>query len=242
MNDVLRVEAEGETVGEAKWGALRELERRDPGIDKAAVRFEVLSEGQRGLLGVGYSPARVVATVEGSRPPAAPEPVAPSRPDADSSEPAARARELVERMVAGIGVAADVSVREDEDTIVVTCGGRDLGVLIGRHGHTIDAMQFLVNAIVARGGERPRKDIVVDASGYRERRATALESLALRAADRVRETGEDAPLEAMTAVERKVVHLRLRDEPGIETASEGTEPNRHVVVRPASAEPPPDAE
>ena len=64
MNDVLRVEAEGETVGEAKWSALRELERRDPQVDKSAVRFEVLSEGQRGLLGVGYAPARVVATVE----------------------------------------------------------------------------------------------------------------------------------------------------------------------------------
>jgi spoIIIJ-associated protein len=238
VTETLRVEAEGETVGEAKWGALRELERRDPGIDKAAVRFEVLSEGQRGLLGVGYSPARVVATVEGSRQPAPREPAPRSQPDAGASEPAARARELVERIIAGIGVAAEVSVREDDETIVVTCAGRDLGVLIGRHGHTIDAVQFLVNAIAGRDGERPRKDIVVDASGYRERRAVALEALALRAADRARETGGDVPLEAMTAVERKVVHLRLRDEPGIETASEGAEPNRHVVVRPTAAEPP----
>jgi spoIIIJ-associated protein len=141
----------------------------------------------------------------------------------------------VERIAAGIGVAADVSVREDEETIVVTCAGRDLGVLIGRHGHTIDAVQFLVNAIVGRDAERPRKDIVVDASGYRDRRAIALEALALRAAERASGEGTAVALEPMTAVERKVVHLRLRDEPGIETASEGTEPNRHVVVRPAGA-------
>jgi spoIIIJ-associated protein len=82
---------------------------------------------------------------------------------------------------------------------------------------------------------------VVDASGYRERRATALESIALRAAERARGDGREVALEPMSAVERKVVHLRLRDEPGIETASVGTEPNRHVVVRPAD-EPPAPAE
>jgi spoIIIJ-associated protein len=234
VTEHLRVETEGETVGEAKWSALRELERLDPQVEKSAVRFEVLSEGQRGLLGVGYAPARVVATVEGPSRPAPPAAAPPSAAPGDAGEPAERARLLVERIAAGIGVPAEVTVREDAQSIVITCTGRDLGVLIGRHGHTIDAIQFLVNAIVGREVERPRKDIVVDASGYRERRATALEALALRAAERAREGGREVPLEPMTAVERKVVHLRLRDEPGIETSSEGAEPNRHVVVRPAA--------
>ena len=99
----LRVEAEGETVGEAKWAALRELARRQPGLDKASVRFEVVTEGQRGLLGVGYAPARVVATAdeperEPTDLPAAPVDVA------DPGDRGARAREVVQRIVAGLGV------------------------------------------------------------------------------------------------------------------------------------------
>src|SRR5688500_12160453 len=99
MNDVLRVEAEGETVGEAKWTALRELERLDPRVEKSAVRFEVLSEGERGLLGVGYAPARVVATVAAAaRPAADPAPVSPAHGAPSTGEPAERARQLVERI------------------------------------------------------------------------------------------------------------------------------------------------
>ena len=135
----LQVEATGETVGEAKWSALRELERLVPGLDKEAVRFQVVSEGERGLLGVGYAPARVVATVS--------EEAAPALEPRDETEPAARARELVERVAGALGVDCRVVVDEDEETIVVNCSGRDLGMLIGRHGQTIDAMQYLANAI-----------------------------------------------------------------------------------------------
>jgi spoIIIJ-associated protein len=233
----LEVEAEGETVGEAKWTALRELERRHPGLDKGSVRFEILSEGQRGLLGVGYAPARVVATADGpvERPLAAPAPVE-RESTADPADAPARARELVERVAHGLGVEVDVQVREDGDEILVSCAGRDLGVLIGRHGHTIDAIQYLANAVLARASDGRRRDVVVDAAGYRARRAAALEALALRSVERVRTTGETVSLEPMTAVERKVVHLFLRDEAGIETTSEGAEPNRYVIVRPAATE------
>src|SRR5262245_62301240 len=92
----VQVEASGETVGEAKWAALRELERMRPGIDKTAVRFEVVTEGERGLLGVGYAPARVVATVPDA--PAAP----PRKPVADESERAAEARTVVELILAAL--------------------------------------------------------------------------------------------------------------------------------------------
>jgi len=88
---------------------------------------------------------------------------------------------------------------------------------------------------VHRGAEGERKSIVVDAGGYRERRTATLEALAVRSAERVVSSGEPVALEAMSPVERKVVHVRLQDFPGVETRSEGTEPNRHVVVAPASA-------
>jgi spoIIIJ-associated protein len=221
----ISVEATGETVGEAKWAALRELEKQHPGVDKAAVHFQVVTEGERGLLGVGFAPAKVVASVSAHA--AAAEP-------ADESELAAEARALVTRIVDGIGVSGRINVEEDDELITVSCSGSDLGMLIGRHGQTIDAVQYLANAVMWRHHPDDRKEVVVDAAGYRERRRTALEALAVRSAERALADQEPIELEPMTAVERKVVHLRLKEFDGVETTSEGTEPNRFVVVRPVA--------
>ena len=224
MTEELRVETEGETVGEAKWAALRELEKLNPAIDKASVRFQVISEGERGILGVGFAPARVIATVESN---GAPEPAS-----VDDSEPAALVREVVTRITSALGISCRIDIAEQGDSLVVTCSGRDLGLLIGRHGQTIDAIQYLCNAILAREGAGV--SVVVDAAGYRARREATLGSLATSAAEQAIRTGERVELEPMTAVERKIVHLSLQEYPGVETESEGTEPNRFVVVVPGS--------
>ena len=220
------MEATGETVGEAKWKALRDLERAAPGIDKASVQFQVVSEGERGLLGVGYTPARVIATVAVSE-----IADAPSTARDDESDLETRMRELVETVVGAMGIVARVDVHETADGVTVTCSGGDLGLLIGKHGQTIDALQYVANAASFRSGAG--KPVTIDASGYRERRRVTLEGIALRAAEQAA-AGERVLLEPMTAVERKVVHLRLKEYDGVETASEGTEPNRYVVVLPAS--------
>jgi spoIIIJ-associated protein len=227
VSEEVSVEATGETVGEAKWAALRELERLSPGLDKSAVRFQVVSEGERGLLGVGYSPARVLATVETDG-------VRADREQPVESELAALVRELVTRITDGMGISCRIDVEEREDAVVATCSGRDLGLLIGRHGQTIDAVQYLVNAVLIR--RLPGTPAVVDAAGYRARREASLSALAHRAADDALRRGERVALEPMTAVERKIVHLELKDANGVETTSEGTEPNRFVVVFPAGAE------
>jgi len=219
--DVVSVEASGETVGEAKWAALRELEQLVPGLVREAVEFQVVSEGERGLLGVGFTPAQVVASV--AAPPS-------TGRAAGESEPARLAREVVERIVAGIGADVSVSVSEHEDEVRVTCSGPDVALFIGRHGQTIDAVQYLANAI-ARAAGAPGT-IVVDAAGYRSRRTAALEKLARRSAERAAATGRRVELEPMTPVERKIVHEALKDDPEVETASEGSEPNRYVVVVP----------
>jgi spoIIIJ-associated protein len=223
VNDALTVEATGETVGEAKWAALRELERLNPAIDKASVRFEVVTEGERGLLGVGYAPARVIATAEA---------LSGEQPAShDETDVASDVRSLMERIVYELGVRCNVEVREDEAGLRVECRGGDVGALIGRFGQTIDAIQYLVNAIVAkRGGERV--EVTIDAEGYRERRREMLERLAVRSADRVLESGEAVELDPMSSVERKIVHVRLQDVDGVETSSAGAEPNRYVVVSP----------
>jgi spoIIIJ-associated protein len=225
----LQVEATGETVGEAKWTALRELEKLQPGVDKAAVQFQVVSEGERGLLGVGYTPARVIATVEATAV------VAPRSEPAPENESdlAHEVREVVERMLDAIAVRGRVEIREDEESLQATVVGRELGLVIGKHGQTIDAIQYLVNAIVWRGHGEDRKAVVVDAAGYRARRDATLEGLAVRSAERAVSSGSAVELDPMTAVERKTVHVSLKEFPGVTTRSEGTEPNRFVVIEPA---------
>jgi spoIIIJ-associated protein len=225
VSDALSVEATGETVGEAKWSALRELERLAPGIDRDAVRFQVVSEGERGLLGVGYTPARVIATAE--RPAEA----------AQSSDVGERAvvRELLDRTLSALAIPGSIKVDETEDAVTATVSGHDLGVLIGRHGQMIDSLQYLANAIAHRAVGEERRRIVIDAAGYRARRATTLESLARRTAEQASATGTRVELEPMSAVERRIVHEALKDDPEVSTMSEGTEPHRFVVVIPRRA-------
>jgi spoIIIJ-associated protein len=225
MEDLRQVEATGETVGEAKWAALRELEKLHPGLDKGAVRFQVVSEGERGLLGVGYAPARVVAQVDAES--------AETSTDGES-DLATDVRDLIERITTGIGVRCRIDIHEDDETVTASCSGSNLGLLIGKHGQTIDAIQYLANAIVWRSRPNDRKEVVVDAAGYRERRRVSLESLAVRSAEEAVATHSAVELEPMTAVERKTVHVRLKSFDGVETGSEGTEPNRFVVITPAA--------
>ena len=224
MSDEVSVEATGETVGEAKWSALRELERLAPGIDRDTVQFQVVSEGERGLLGVGYAPARVVATVE--------RPEEGAGPFTDAEGEAGIAQELLSRTLSALGVAGTVKLDESGDEVIATVSGGDMGVLIGRHGQMIDSLQYLANAIAHRSLGDDRRRIVVDAAGYRARRMTTLEALARRSAEQASATGMRVELEPMSAVERRIVHEALKDDPEVTTASEGVEPQRYVVVVP----------
>ncbi|HEX4806834.1 MAG TPA: R3H domain-containing nucleic acid-binding protein [Conexibacter sp.] len=143
----------------------------------------------------------------------------------------ARVREMLETIVDAVGVDAEIDVSETADGIRANLDGDDLGLLIGRHGQTIDAIQHLAYRIAYRG-EDERKRVTVDAAGYRDRRAALLQQDADEAVEEVLRTGEPVALDAMNAVERRVVHEYLRDRDGIETYSEGTEPDRYLVVAP----------
>jgi len=119
----------------------------------------------------------------------------------------------------------------DEGEVILDIIGDDLGILIGRHGRTLDALQVLVSAITNRRVER-RYPVLVDVSGYRYRRRLKLEEIAKRAADRAARHRQPVPLRPMTSFERKVVHMALRNDGRVTTASEGEEPFRQVVVHP----------
>jgi spoIIIJ-associated protein len=140
-------------------------------------------------------------------------------------------RDLLEQIAHGIGVDAMVEVREDPEGVSAEFLGQDLGLLIGHHGQTIDAIQHLAYRIAFRRCGAPAR-VVVDAAGYRERRAMALRAAADQAAETAIHDRRPVELEAMSALERKVVHEHLKGRHDVETYSQGQEPDRRLVVAP----------
>ena len=147
-------------------------------------------------------------------------------------DPAERVRLLVEAFLDELDLEGEVEVEEGEDSITASVeGDDDYGMLIGRRGQTIDALQLICYQAAFRG-VRDRKRVTVDAAGYRAERDEMLEGRADRAADDAIASGDEIEMDPMNARERRVIHERLRDRPEVETFSAGDEPNRRVVVAP----------
>jgi spoIIIJ-associated protein len=216
----LVAEGAGASVGEAKWAAMKELEPRFPGVTADCVSFEVVEDA------AGGEEARVRAEVD----PEAWRAAAVEIPD----EPAERVRAVVSRTVHALGLRATVDVDETAEEIRANVNGDDLGLLIGKHGTTIDALQHIAYRAAFRGSEE-RKQVTVDAAGYRERREAALHRMADRAAADALRDDRPVELEPMRAPERKIVHTYLGERTDVETHSEGDEPDRRLVVSPLGA-------
>jgi spoIIIJ-associated protein len=150
---------------------------------------------------------------------------------APDGNPADRVRDLLEHISDALGLGADVEVVVEDEQIRGVLHGDDMGLFIGRHGQTIDAVQHLAFKVAAQG-RSPAPRVEVDAAGYRDRRRQALERQADQAAADALRSARPVALDAMSATERKVVHEYLKDRDGVETYSEGTEPDRHLVVAP----------
>jgi spoIIIJ-associated protein len=153
----------------------------------------------------------------------------------DGETAAERVREVLEVVGEALGLGADVTVEDTEDGVRGVLEGDDLGLFIGRHGQTIDAVQHLAFKIANRDQGRNGVRVVVDAAGYRARREQALHRQADQAAEDAVSGGRPVALDAMSATERKVVHEHLKDRTDVETYSEGNEPDRHLVVAPLDA-------
>jgi spoIIIJ-associated protein len=196
---------------------MKALEARFPGLTADCVRFDVADEGG------ADGPARVRGEVD----------VEAWRSVADTipGEPAERVRAIVGRVVHALGLHATVDIDETADEIRATVNGDELGLLIGKHGSTIDALQHLAFRAAFRG-DSIRKQVVVDAAGYRERREGALHRMADRAAAEALQYDRPVELEPMRATERKIVHTYLSERTDVETHSEGDEPDRRLVVSP----------
>jgi spoIIIJ-associated protein len=211
-----QAEGRGANLGEAKWSAVKELERRFPGLTPQEVEFEILEEGEESAYVVGE--VNVAAW----------EKAAAELPD----EPVERVRALVSRVVSAMELEATVDVDETAEEIRATVNGEDLGRLIGKHGQTIDALQHLAWRAAWQGTDGDRKSVVVDAAGYREKRVAALQRQADQAASDALSFGRPVELEPMSAGERKTVHNYLAERNDVETHSEGDEPDRRLVVSP----------
>jgi spoIIIJ-associated protein len=217
--------ASAATVETAKRLALEGLRKIVPVVDEADVEFVVLEEGSKGgLFGRGKVEAQVEARLRLGGP-------APAVSDEGPPPGAEVLRAFVQEVVDRMGIEASVEAFDTPEAVRAEIKGDDLGILIGRHGTTIDALQYIA-AIAVNGDRRHRRQVVVDAEGYRVRREVSLKALADRAAQKVARESSSMQLKPMTASERKVIHLHLKDHPRVETASEGQEPFRAVVISP----------
>jgi spoIIIJ-associated protein len=151
----------------------------------------------------------------------------------DGEEPAAVLDELLKEVAEGLGLECEVTVTSEDGVLRGSIDGEDVGLLIGRRGQTIDAVQHLAQRIVYPGGQAPAR-VVIDADGYRERRAQALHEDADDAAEEALRLGRPVELAPMPASERRVVHEHLRERGDVETHSEGEEPERYLIVAPAA--------
>src|SRR3954452_17433187 len=224
----LRADGEGATLGEAKWSAIKALERERPGIDGDDVTFEVLDEGDE----AEGRPARVRGQLDPDAAAATAAGGSFELPD----EPGERIRAFLSRVVVALDLRASVDIEEGDEEIRATVNGDDLGLMIGKHGTTIDALQHLAQRIGFRSQSADRKSVVVDAAGYRERREGVLHRAADRAVSEALDFGRAVELEPMNAAERRIVHTYLRDRTDVQRHSEGDEPDRRLVVSPVRGE------
>ncbi len=208
------VERTAKTAEEAIELALKELE-----VERADVEIDVVSRGKSGILGIGGEPAKVRVTL------------------LEKASDAARvATEVLEELIARMDVSAVVNLKsahsEEVGGPVFDIDGDDSGLLIGRRGETLRALQFLVGFLTSRKLEE-RANIFLDVAGYQERRYDSLRNLAERVADKVSATGNPIPLEPMPPNERRVVHIALAENPDVSTESSGYGESRQVTIKPA---------
>lgn len=201
------IEKSGRTVDEAVESALAELN-----VQKDEVEIEVIEEPSKGLFGfIGVKPARVRVKVK---------------------ETAARqAKELLGKIMSLMNLDVDIDMIEKDEKILVNINGPDLGILIGRRGETLDALQYLVNLSANKNMEK-RKRIFIDIEGYRKRREDTLKKLAYKLADKARQRGRNVILEPMNSMERRIIHTALQGRDDIYTFSEGEEPYRKIIIAP----------
>ncbi len=200
------IEKTAKTVQEAISAALEELKTA-----REDVEVEIIDEGNKGIFGlIGNKMAKIRVTVK--------------------EFPAEIAKSFLMDIFDKMGVNAEVEHEENEDCLTLNIKGKDIGILIGRRGETLDALQYLASLVINKGKD-DYKRVVVDIENYRQKREQTLIKLADRLAQRVIKYKKSVTLEPMNPYERRIIHASLQDNKYIETYSVGDEPNRKVVIK-----------
>lgn len=197
---------EAKTVDEAIRQALDEL-----GIDKDQAEIEIISEGNKGLLGLIGSKNAVVKVTE-------------------KLNIEQIVQEFLEPIFEKMAIEADMEITMEEGQINIRLTGDDIGIVIGRRGETLDALQYLLSLVINRYTQEYTR-VILDVADYRKKRAETLQRLARRMAEKVSRTKRNITLEAMNPYERRIIHSSLQGFPNVDTYSVGEEPNRKVVIR-----------
>lgn len=197
----------GKTVEEAIQTGLKQL-----GVSEDRVKVNVLEQSSKGLFGlIGSRDAKVELTL--------------------IPDPVEEALSLLREVTAAMELQAEITATTESDHVLFNVSGDDLGMVIGRRGQTLDALQYLLN-IVANRHSKEHIRIILDAENFRERRRKTLEDLASRLANRVVRSYKEIVLEPMSPQERKIIHSYLQHHPKVKTFSRGEDPNRRVVIAP----------
>ena len=203
----MQIEATGKTIDEAVAAALEEL----GGIDRDMVSVEVLAQPKSGFLGIEGTPAKVLVSLE-------------------CEEEVTSVEAFLETLIEKMGTKAKVNSKITEDgNVAIELSGENMGLLIGRRGETLDAIQHIANLVANRGREEHVR-VTVDTENYRAKRAETLENLGKKVAGQVLKYKRNKVLEPMNAYERHVIHAALQGMENISTSSTGMEPNRRVVI------------
>ncbi len=217
-------EFEGKTKEEALGKACEEF-----GLSEDQLDVEVLSYGSTGIFGlVGVKKAKIKVTLPESLEGGVEEPYPAAKTNEEVAEIAKR---TLEEIISFIAEGASVSVETNADSVKLKVEGGNSALLIGRHGRTLEALQYIVQR-VAQKERRGRLRISVDVEGYRDRRKTSLTQLALRLGEKVKRSGKPATISPMNAYDRRIVHVALKDKSSVRTQSTGTGSHRKLVIYP----------
>ena len=226
MEDITEIVMSAPTVEEAIELGLKELD-----ADRDEAEVEILSRGKTGFLGIGSVPARVrVKRISVGRNDAG----VPTATENGDTTAAGVASAAVGRILEAAGVNVSRTLRSANDPEsggpIIDLSGEDSGLLIGRRGQTLQALQFLVNLIVRKQFEGVR--VVLDVENYRQRRENQLKDMATKVAERVAQTNRSITLEPMPPADRRIIHTSLTDHPGVSTESTGEGEGRKVTILP----------
>lgn len=200
------IEKTGKTVQEAISLALAELK-----TDQSNVEIQVLEEGAKGLFGIGSKAAKIRVILK----------------EVASGD---IAKEFLMNVLSKMNIEAEFEIQEDEEALFIKILGKDIGIIIGRRGETLDSLQYLTSLVVNKNREFYKR-VTIDIENYRQKREDTLVKLSERLAERVIKYKKSVTLEPMNPYERRIIHSTLQNNKYVETFSVGEEPNRKVVIK-----------